>query len=345
MTGLGEGPAWREAKIAAVAPGFGAAWIDAGMIAEKGEATLRLVRDDVPIRGLVRDAQGRPVAGAAITVFRISAPKEGWDLDAMLASGEYEGYRSDPGFPGPTWLGRQGTWTTDAGGRFEINGVGRDRMAGLEITSPEMEKVVLFAMAREAKTSPKPRSRPSMPPGLPMELVQPPAPRLVGSTFEASAGPTKPLFGVVRKKGKGTPIGAVSVFGFEPASRDPGQRHDRRPWPLSPGRAAQSGMVHARIRATRRRSLPRRQGRGRRHRGARPHRGEHRTAPGCARHRPTGRRGNGETHPGHVCDVQQIAGQSDRGSRRVGTDLRARQDLPHDRPAWQRSISRERAVA
>ena len=36
----------------------------------------------------------------------------------------------------PTWLGRQGTWTTDADGRFEVRGVGRDRIIGLELGRP-----------------------------------------------------------------------------------------------------------------------------------------------------------------------------------------------------------------
>ena len=214
----GEGDAWRDAKIAAVAPGHGAAWVDAGTVAGEGQATLRMVRDDMPIRGRLRDVQGRPVAGAAIKALQINAPKEGQDLDAMLASGEYGGSQSEASFPAPTWLGRQGTWTTDADGRFEIKGVGRDRIIGLEITGPALEKLVLYAMARQAKASPRTRPRPSLPPGMPRELFRPPPPQLFGSSFEAVAGPTKPIMGVIRLKGKGRPIPGIRVFGFEPAT-------------------------------------------------------------------------------------------------------------------------------
>jgi RNA polymerase sigma factor (sigma-70 family) len=213
-----EGAAWREARIAAVAPGFGAAWVDAGMIAQTGEAALRLVRDDVPIRGRVLDTQGRPVPGAAIKVAEIHVPKEGRDLDAMLASGEYESYQSDESFPSPTWLGRQGSAIAGADGRFEITGVGRDRIAGLEVTGLVLAKVVLYAMARPSKTNAKPRPRPSFPPGVPKELVPPPVPHLVGSMFDVVAGPTKLILGIVRLKGKSKPIAGVRVFGFEYAS-------------------------------------------------------------------------------------------------------------------------------
>ena len=52
-----------------------------------GEATLHLVRDDVPVRGRVLDSQGRPVAGVVVRIQAIWEVKDGVDLDAMLASG------------------------------------------------------------------------------------------------------------------------------------------------------------------------------------------------------------------------------------------------------------------
>src|SRR5262249_26850307 len=59
-------PVWHEAAIAAVAPGFGPAWVTPKSLLTGGEAMLRLVRDDVPIRGRVLDTQGRPVAGVTV---------------------------------------------------------------------------------------------------------------------------------------------------------------------------------------------------------------------------------------------------------------------------------------
>ena len=86
----GDEPAWHRAQIAAAAPGLALAWVEAGSLLKGDEATLRLVRDDVPIRGRVVDPQGRPVAGATVRLRRIDTVKDGVDLDAMLASGELD---------------------------------------------------------------------------------------------------------------------------------------------------------------------------------------------------------------------------------------------------------------
>ena len=89
---------WPVRRRAGLAPGpdrgrragIGLAWVEAGSLLKGGEATLRLVRDDVPIRGRVVDPQGRPIAGATVRLCRIGAVKAGADLDAMLASGELD---------------------------------------------------------------------------------------------------------------------------------------------------------------------------------------------------------------------------------------------------------------
>ena len=86
----GDEPAWHQAQIAAVVPGLAMAWVEAGSLLKGDEATLRLVRDDVPIRGRVVDPQGRPIAGATVRLRQIATVKDGADLDAMLASGELE---------------------------------------------------------------------------------------------------------------------------------------------------------------------------------------------------------------------------------------------------------------
>ena len=78
---------WHKAQIAVAAPGFAPAWVEAGDLVKRGEATLRLVRDDVPVRGRVLDSQGRPVAGVVVRIRAIWEVKDGVDLDAMLASG------------------------------------------------------------------------------------------------------------------------------------------------------------------------------------------------------------------------------------------------------------------
>ncbi len=171
------------------------------------------MRDDVPIRGRVLDSQGRPAAGVTVRVEKIGAARDGADLDKMLASGEVDNdVVGSRWFFNPTWLGRQGTWTTDADGRFEIVGIGRDRIAGLEFGSPTLEHATLCAMGRPAQAPIKPRPRPSR--GS-QAILRFPAPRLVAATFEHILGPCKPIAGVVRLKGTGKPLAGVRILGYE----------------------------------------------------------------------------------------------------------------------------------
>jgi protocatechuate 3,4-dioxygenase beta subunit len=214
-----DGPAWHEAKIAAVAPGYGPAWIAAGTLLKGSEATLRLVRDDVPIRGRVLDLQGRPVPGVTVRADQMNAANAGTDLDALLAAGEFHYEKATSSYSNPNWLGRQGNWTSDADGRFEIRGVGRDRMIGLQMDGPGFAHVSLYAMARPSRTTPKPRPRPSGKDPEMMLYGPPPPPPLYGATFEQIIGPSKPIVGVVRTKGTGQPAAGVNVTGIEPTTR------------------------------------------------------------------------------------------------------------------------------
>jgi hypothetical protein len=202
-------PAWHGAQIAAVAAGFGPAWINVEALLPGAEATLRLARDDVPIRGRALDSEGRPAAGVTIRVEKIGAARGGADLDAMLASGEVN-YDVVGGqwFFYPTWLGQQAAWTTDDDGYFELKGIGRDRIVGLEFDSARLEHTTLCAMARLSRTPTKPR-----PTRRSQAILRFPAPRLVAATSELVLGPCKPITGTVRLKGAGKPLAGVRVFG------------------------------------------------------------------------------------------------------------------------------------
>ena len=211
------GPAWNFAQIAAVAPGFGPAWVDAEALAQGNEAVMRLVRDDIPIRGRILDLAGRPVSGVNVRVRRVGAGRPGSDLDAMLAGGvvDYDMIGQNWCYD-PTWLGRQGTWTTGTDGRFEINGVGRDRIVGLEIDHPAMEHVTLYALSRPSPAPTKPHRRPVQQSQVTLRF---PAPSLVSATFEHLVGPAKPITGVVRLKGTGKPLAGAQIYGYGQATR------------------------------------------------------------------------------------------------------------------------------
>jgi len=233
---------WHKAQIAVAAPGFAPAWVEAGGMVKRGEMALRLVRDDVPVRGRVLDSQGQPVAGVVVRVRAIWEVNDGVDLDAMLASGAVDEenmsqiarrygdalgwapptWRADPT---PLWPGGRNAWATDADGRFEVQGIGRDRIARLEFHGGGVADGTLDVTARPAKVPPKARPLPSMrrevaPKGREAAFngLYPQGTQLKGATFDYIAGPTKPIVGVVHLKGSGNPVEGAIVRGADPGT-------------------------------------------------------------------------------------------------------------------------------
>ena len=232
---------WHKAQIAVAAPGFAPAWVEAGDMVKRGEMALRLVRDDVPVRGRVLDSQGRPVAGVVVRIRAIWEVNDGVDLDAMLASGAVDEDMSQmarrygdalgsapPNWqadPAPLWPGGRNAWTTGADGRFEVRGIGRDRIARLEFHGGGVADGTLDVMARPAKAPPRARPMPSLRREVAIKGresafngLYPQGTQLVGATFDYIAGPTKPIVGVVRLKGSGKPVEGAIVRGADPGT-------------------------------------------------------------------------------------------------------------------------------
>jgi RNA polymerase sigma factor (sigma-70 family) len=197
---------WQHLFLVATAEGYGPALSKVGKPGGAEERTLRLAKDDVPIRGRVIDLEGRPVAGATIRVDSLRLPVKddlAPFLDALRAAKD--------GFPAEnehlTALYNPGVGalfpevTADNDGRFQLRGVGRERVVGLTIGGPTIE-------TRQVRV----RTRPG-------ELIQRPAwkdfPKgdvlaYYGATFDHPGRPTQPVVGVVRDKDTGKPIpGAV----------------------------------------------------------------------------------------------------------------------------------------
>jgi hypothetical protein len=232
---------WHKAQIAVAAPGFAPAWVEAGDMVKRGELALRLVRDDVPVRGRVLDSQGRPVAGVIVRIRAIWEVNDGVDLDAMLASGAVDENMSQmarqygkalgtaaPAWqadPAPLWPGGRNAWTTGADGQFEVRGIGRDRIARLEFHGGGVADGTLDVMARLPKGPPKARLRPGKGRGMALRRREaaflgyyPQGTQLVGATFDYIAGPTRPIVGVVRLKGSGKPVEGAIVQGADPGT-------------------------------------------------------------------------------------------------------------------------------
>jgi hypothetical protein len=221
---------WQKAQIAAATPGFAPGWVEAGDLAQGGEATLRLV-PDAPIRGRVLNSQGRPVSGVVVRIRAIWEVKNGLNLDTLLAAGEldenqmarsYGLHQRVPSWledPAPLWPGGQNAWTTDANGRFEVRGVGRDRIARLDLHGGGVADGTIDVMARPTKAPQKARPRPDR---LPKESAFmgrfPQGTQLVGSTFDYIGVPAKPITGVVRLKGSGMPVAGAIAWAADAAT-------------------------------------------------------------------------------------------------------------------------------
>ncbi|HEV3339564.1 MAG TPA: carboxypeptidase-like regulatory domain-containing protein [Pirellulales bacterium] len=210
-----------QRPLLAYKPGYGLAWAEIVEGQVPPDLTLRLV-EDRPVRGRVTDTEGRHIAGAKVTVTMISASRDG-SLDDFLATWgrQWRGAREK--------LQRQLyaarllpllKTMTDQDGRFELSGIGTERVASLNIFAPGLVSEELQVVNREGFDAEKYRkaAQANMLPQMRMSGV---LPRLVGAVFDHIAetelvvrgtvftGPDrKPVArAIVGSSGSGTTIG------------------------------------------------------------------------------------------------------------------------------------------
>jgi protocatechuate 3,4-dioxygenase beta subunit len=200
-----------DTALVATAPGHGPAIRDADSFEPSRDLTLVLALDDVPVRGRILDLQGKPLAGVSVQVVSLAAPKASdltpW-LEALQANPrEYidlEGqfldrvsfhYSVSP-FPAVV---------TDAEGRFELTGVGRERLVEVILQGPTIARTWVSILTR---------------PGKSIVATMPGGGKLYGATFDHAAAPTRPIVGTVRDKDTGKPLAGVIVQGDKFAGSD-----------------------------------------------------------------------------------------------------------------------------
>ena len=140
---------WRGYRIVASSGGFGPAWASVNGMASGTPLELQLARDDSPINGRLVDLEGRPIAGATIRIHKL------WKAESAAAIDDWIERVSEPypaeddrprshyfplagaGLPNSS-PALPGLVATDADGRFRVDGLGRDRLAILEIAGPSI---------------------------------------------------------------------------------------------------------------------------------------------------------------------------------------------------------------
>jgi hypothetical protein len=191
----------RRPRVVATAKDCGPDWIDAGS-AKGGELTLRLVKDDVPIKGRVLDLEGQPVADVDVQVQYLEARSEGGDLAPWIEV-KRKWARKDyvPGVETKTVaaqaLGVPLSTTTDKEGRFHLAGFGNERVVHLQIRGKDLEHSQIEVLTR---------------PG-PLTGVRTGNGGAYAASFDYHIGPSKPIVGTVRDKRTGKPLAGKTVAG------------------------------------------------------------------------------------------------------------------------------------
>jgi RNA polymerase sigma factor (sigma-70 family) len=214
---------WEYAIAVAVAAGYGVGLpeVPPGKSVQTGprtDLTIHLVKDDVPLTGRVVDLQGKPIAGVSVRLRGLHGPRKD-DLAAFLSAvrDRKELYpalgEQMIGFEGGRIGDELGTLSapvkTGADGRFEIKGVGRERLAHLRIEGPTITTREVYAMTRAGDTVRVPGYRQYLPR---TDMLT-----IYGNGFGHVAAPCKPIVGVVRDKDTGKPIPGAVVTSYKRA--------------------------------------------------------------------------------------------------------------------------------
>jgi RNA polymerase sigma factor (sigma-70 family) len=211
---------WESGMVVAVADGYGLGLHEVvrNKPLPRTDLTIRLAKDDAPLHGRVLDLEGKPVAGVKVRVHGLYAPRKGDLTDFVKAVKEKQEIYPAlvEGLFGPSggWVGRDlgslfAPVKTDADGRFEIKGVGRERLAELRFEAPAIATADVFAMTRPGQTLRLPGYRQYLPRTTILTLH--------GNGFGHVAAPCKPIVGVVRDKDTGKPIPGAVVTSYERA--------------------------------------------------------------------------------------------------------------------------------
>jgi beta-lactamase regulating signal transducer with metallopeptidase domain len=196
----------------ATLPGYGLA-LHPLMPAQNSDPIDLHLAEDEPIRGNIINLEGRPIRDARIEVITFYDSTAAW-VDEFIASAKdkplYIGWLFPNRSLGENRGGREEAvfrvksvasvsealippQKTNSDGRFEIQGIGRDRHVYLKISGPRMATFVASVVTRPIKP-------------IPFEFQE-----TFGSQFERVASPCVPVDGSVTDEETGQPIAGVRI--------------------------------------------------------------------------------------------------------------------------------------
>ncbi|HEV3137918.1 MAG TPA: M56 family metallopeptidase, partial [Pirellulales bacterium] len=230
---------WRDTSIVAIARGFGAGFVRHHELAG-GEATLRLAADE-PIEGRIIDLEGRPLAGVKVratsVAYRSSGDLKSW-LEALRRGESYfeieEQYGVDH-FIATDSAPLAITAETGADGRFRLQGIGKNRTAGLRIEGAGIVTADLQVITMSTEP-------------VAMKFLNRPNPlfnrteTLYGTRFQYAAEPSQPVTGVVRDAKTHEPLSGVRVLAYQFAGRKMYEHRPRETTSNERGRYRLEGM-------------------------------------------------------------------------------------------------------
>lgn len=190
--------------IAARDEGFGMQWIQWGgrrRADASAKPVLKLVPES-PIHGRVVDWNGKPMSGVRVKVLELTAPQDGDDLAPWLEKiklGERRATRRQRAFTLPAYDEEsQPPIVTDQEGRFLLRGIGRERIARVELRGETMAYAQFEVVTRKIEP-------------ITFKSERDPPDQVFGSDFLYQASATRPVVGTVRDAATGKPLAGVRI--------------------------------------------------------------------------------------------------------------------------------------
>ncbi|HKB04433.1 MAG TPA: sigma-70 family RNA polymerase sigma factor [Gemmataceae bacterium] len=248
---------WANGHLIGSAPGLGVAWTRD--LTPGQDAELLFIADDVPIEGRVLNLEGRPVAGAKVRVLWVFHPIGG-NLDRWLDAArgmrdlndtwkalhglEAVSYRSvfllyplrrhgfDPAVPAVT---------TGSDGRFTVRGIGRDRVAMIQVEGEGIENRPTVVVSRVTDPFVVASFTLDTIGGSSRTFSGPPTDTVHGAKFDLAVGPDRPVVGVVTDWDTAKPV-AGAVVTFQADAYGIWDRHRARATTAADGRFRLTGL-------------------------------------------------------------------------------------------------------